>query len=73
MMEALLPLSIGLTAINGGYIVTVPKWVEGDLIDDFHTFASLNNALSFIKRTIKQLDSDAKTADDEEPAEVDTE
>lgn len=68
-----IPISCAIHAVNGGYIVSVPSWDEGEPFIDFHTFASLPTTLKFVKRTIEALDSQAKTADDAETAEIENE
>jgi hypothetical protein len=64
-MDVLLPISCSISAINGGYVISVPGWSEdGEPITDFCSYTSLPNALKFIKQTIEQLDSQAKESDD---------
>lgn len=65
-----LPISCSLHALNGGYVVSVPTWDDGEQVMDFHTFGTLGNALRFIRRTIEELDAQEKSADDAEPASV---
>ena len=71
-MDVLLPIACSISAINGGYVISVPGWNEdGDPVTDFCSFTSLPNAMKFIKRTIEKLDSQAKEADDAETADID--